>query len=119
MKTYEKPIISVDKGLAEGVYAASGASELTVTSTGKDKWGTESGRSNYKIKFTDIKLTSITLTFNQPITGGSGNTQYSISGQSITFTYNGWNPPSPIDLSADVSTGLSTLELTGYTYTKA
>lgn len=118
MKTYEKPIISIDEGLAEGVYAASGTS-VTVTSTGKNKWGTESGRSNYKIEFTDIKLTSITLTFNQPITGGSGNTQYSISGQSITFIYNGWNPPSPIDLSADVSTGLSTLELTGYTYTKA
>ena len=27
MKTYEKPVVSVDTGLAEGVYAASGATQ--------------------------------------------------------------------------------------------
>lgn len=30
MKTYEKPVVSVDTGLAEGVYAASGATQGTL-----------------------------------------------------------------------------------------
>ena len=28
MKVYEKPVVSVDAGMTEGVYAASGAGEL-------------------------------------------------------------------------------------------
>ena len=30
MRTYKKPMITVDSGLAEGVYAASGASQGTL-----------------------------------------------------------------------------------------
>lgn len=43
MRTYKKPMITVDSGLAEGVYAASGASQgtLNVTYYGVwDRWGT-------------------------------------------------------------------------------
>ena len=29
-KAYEKPVISIDSGLAEGIYAASGASQGTL-----------------------------------------------------------------------------------------
>lgn len=41
MKTYKKPVVTVDAGMAEGVYAASGASQgtLNVTYHGVwDKW---------------------------------------------------------------------------------
>ena len=44
MKTYKKPVVTVDAGMAEGVYAASGATQgtLNVTYVGVwDKWGTK------------------------------------------------------------------------------
>ena len=43
MRTYKKPVVSVDAGMTEGVYAASGAAQgtLNVTYIGVwDKWGT-------------------------------------------------------------------------------
>ena len=47
MRTYKKPMITVDSGLAEGVYAASGSSQgtLTVAYNGVwDRWGTNGGK---------------------------------------------------------------------------
>ena len=47
MKMYKKPIVTVDAGLAEGVYAASGASQgtLNVIYQGVwDRWGTNGGK---------------------------------------------------------------------------
>ena len=35
MKTYKKPVVTVDAGMAEGVYAASGASQGTLNVTYK------------------------------------------------------------------------------------
>lgn len=47
MRTYKKPVVSVDAGMTEGVYAASGAVQgtLNVTYYGVwDKWGTNGGK---------------------------------------------------------------------------
>lgn len=46
MKTYKKPVVTVDAGMAEGVYAASGAKgTLNVTYYGVwDRWGTNGGK---------------------------------------------------------------------------
>ena len=47
MRTYKKPVVSVDAGMTEGVYAASGATQgtLNVTYIGVwDKWGTNGGK---------------------------------------------------------------------------
>ena len=46
MNTYKKPVVSVDSGMAEGVYAASGAAgTLNVTYHGVwDRWGTNGGK---------------------------------------------------------------------------
>ena len=47
MKTYNKPVVTVDAGMAEGIYAASGASQgtLNVTYHGVwDRWGTNGGK---------------------------------------------------------------------------
>ena len=46
-KTYEKPVVTVDPGLAEGIYAASGAStgNLNVSYYGVwDRWGSNGGK---------------------------------------------------------------------------
>ena len=47
MRAYEKPVITVDSGMAEGIYAASGATQgtLNVTYHGVwDRWGTNGGK---------------------------------------------------------------------------
>ena len=46
-KAYKKPVVSIDTGMAEGVYAASGATQgtLNVTYYGVwDRWGTNGGK---------------------------------------------------------------------------
>lgn len=45
-RTYKKPVVSIDSGMAEGVYAASGAKgTLNVTYHGVwDRWGTNGGK---------------------------------------------------------------------------
>lgn len=47
MREYKKPVVTVDAGLAEGIYAASGAAHgtLNVTYYGVwDRWGTNGGK---------------------------------------------------------------------------
>ena len=46
MKTYKKPVVTVDAGMAEGIYAASGAKgTLNVVYHGVwDRWGTNGGK---------------------------------------------------------------------------
>lgn len=63
MRTYKKPMITVDSGLAEGVYAASGASQgtLNVTYYGVwDRWGTNGGKGLAMANWSDLNGT-ITL----------------------------------------------------------
>ena len=38
MKTYKKPVVTVDAGMAEGVYAASGATQGTLNVTYVGVW---------------------------------------------------------------------------------
>ena len=47
MKAYTKPVVTIDNGMAEGVYAASGAAQgtLDVTYVGVwDRWGDNGGK---------------------------------------------------------------------------
>lgn len=115
MKMYEKPVITVDAGLAEGVYAASGASDgISVAYLRKNVYYQENGAVTYRASWTSGNVKSITLVFNQNIDSASANTSCSTSGRSVTVTYNGWSPSSPIDITVVVSTGLSSLQLESY-----
>ncbi len=64
MSKYTKPVVSVDAGMAEGVYASSGASKgnLKVSYYGVwDRWGTNGGKGLASVSWSDIDGT-ITLT---------------------------------------------------------
>ena len=66
MRTYKKPMITVDSGLAEGVYAASGANQgtLNVNYHGVwDRWGTYGGKGLAMADWSNINGT-ITLNIN-------------------------------------------------------
>ncbi len=59
-------------------------------------------------------MKSITLVFNQNIDSASANTNVNVSGKTITASYSGWSPTSPVDITVVVSTGLSSLQLESY-----
>ena len=71
MKTYKKPVVTVDAGMAEGVYAASGASQgtLNVTYHGVwDRWGTNGGKGLAMADWSDLNGTiTLNITFNETI----------------------------------------------------
>ena len=93
MKTYEKPVVSVDTGLAEGVYAASGAKgTLNVTYYGVwDRWGTNGGKGLAMANWSDINGTiTLNITFNDTVDQAETNdasVQTSWSGKTATFTF--------------------------------
>lgn len=80
MKKYSKPVVSVDNGLAEGVYAASGAgcyvADAYIHQT------PQTGRGDYRIQVNGKhnadhtkELQTLTISFNQNVTyvsGGAG-----------------------------------------------
>lgn len=67
---YKKPIVTVDAGLAEGVYAASGAKgTLNVTYHGVwDRWGTNGGKGLAMADWSGIDGTiTLNVTFNDTV----------------------------------------------------
>ena len=124
MKTYKKPIISVDSGLAEGVYAASGAGDNSVTFAKLSKesdWGNDNGQLKSTISFSNtVNLSQLTLkiTFNQTISSAwADGASASISGSEVSFTW--YSAPSSADFHIQVNKGLSTVSITGYSCTNA
>ena len=81
MKTYSKPIVTVDNGLAEGVYVASGASGC-YTSDAYIHQTPQTGRGDYRIQVNGQhhadhtkEAQVLTISFNQNVTyvsGGAG-----------------------------------------------
>ena len=94
MRTYKKPMITVDSGLAEGVYAASGASQgtLNVTYHGVwDRWGTNGGKGLAMANWSDLNGTiTLNITFNDTVDQAEtddASVQTSWSGKTATFTF--------------------------------
>ena len=94
MRTYKKPMITVDSGLAEGVYAASGASQgtLNVNYLGVwDRWGTNGGKGLAMADWSDLNGTiTLNITFNDTVDQAEtddASVQTSWSGKTATFTF--------------------------------
>ena len=78
MSKYERPVVMVNEGMAEGVYAASGDGCYTVTANMHQ--APQNGRGDYRIQVDahhDADHTTeaqvLELTFNQPVTYSSSN----------------------------------------------
>lgn len=119
MKEYKKPVVTVDVGLAEGVYAASGAGDAVTFSELSTiaNWGSDNGQLKFTANLSGVNPSQLTLaiTFNADITslwgGGAGAT---VSGKTATLTW--YSAPSSAELTVQVSSGLSTLKIEGYSY---
>ena len=111
MKMYKKPIVTVDAGLAEGVYAASGAKgTLNVTYHGVwDRCGTNGG-----------KGLAMNVTFNDTVDQAEtddASVQTSWSGKTATFTFASTaSNPLTIGIHLNHGTSIDDLKMTGFTY---
>lgn len=117
--TYEKPVISVDAGMAEGVYAASGSSssKLNISVANTMKWSDTSGQRDFSIDTTGVEdgKNSITLYFNSAISScWGGGASVNVSGQTARLTW--WSmPKETITMSVQVSSSnVEDLKITGY-----
>ena len=124
MKTYKKPVVTVDAGMAEGVYAASGATQgtLNVTYVGVwDKWGTNGGKGLAQADWSGINGTiTLNITFNDTIDQvetDDASVQESWSGKTATFTFASTaSNPLTIGVHIDHGASIDDLQMTGFTY---
>ena len=124
MKTYKKPVVTVDAGMAEGVYAASGASQgtLNVTYYGVwDRWGTNGGKGLAMANWSDLNGTiTLNITFNETIDQvetDNASVQASCSGNTATLTFASTVSNSlTIGVHIDHGTSIDDLKMTGFTY---
>lgn len=122
--TYTKPVVTLDNGLAEGVYTASGAQagNLTVTYLGVwDKWGTNGGKGLAQATWSGINGTIVlTLNFNETVDGvetDDASVQESVSGSTATLTFSSAaTNPLTIGIHLDHGTHIDDLKLNGYSY---
>ena len=123
MKTYNKPVVTVDAGMAEGVYAASGAKgTLNVSYYGVwDRWGTNGGKGLAMADWSDINGTiTLNITFNDTIDQvetDNASVQASCSGNTATLTFASTaSNPLTIGVHIDHGTSIDDLKMTGFTY---
>lgn len=123
MKTYTKPIVTIDNGMAEGVYAASGAQgALNVTYHGVwDRWGTNGGKGLAMADWSNIDGTiTLNITFNDTIDQvetDDASVQASCSGQTATLTFASTaTNPLTIGIHLNHGTSIDDLKMTGFTY---
>ena len=124
MNTYKKPVVTVDAGMAEGVYAASGAAQgtLNVTYVGVwDRWGTNGGKGLAQADWSDINGTiTLNITFSDTVDqvetdDASVQTSWSGKTASLTFASTVTNPLT-IGIHLNHGTSIDDLKMTGYTY---
>ena len=123
MKTYKKPVVTVDAGMAEGVYAASGAKgTLNVTYHGVwDRWGTNGGKALAMADWSGINGTiTLNITFNETIDQietDDASVQESWSGKTATLTFAS-TATNPLTIGVHIDHGVSIddLKMTGFTY---
>ena len=123
MKTYKKPVVTVDAGMAEGVYAASGAKgTLNVTYHGVwDRWGTNGGKGLAMADWSDLNGTiTLNITFNETIDQietDDASVQESWSGKTATLTFAS-TATNPLTIGVHIDHGVSIddLKMTGFTY---
>lgn len=117
MKLYTKPVITIDSGLAEGVYAASGANGVSVSSsTVVADWG-DSGQAKFTLDLSNVNRSQLTviMIFNMDITNGwGGGASASATGQQLTLTW--YSAPDTADITVQANSDGKQLKCTGTSY---
>lgn len=122
MNLYTRPVVTIDSGIAEGVYAASGATQgtLNVTYYGVwDRWGTNGGKALANASWSNLDGTiTLNITFNDTIdqVDATGATT-SISGRTATLIFpSTLESPLTIGIHLNHGTSIDDLQMTGFNY---
>lgn len=124
MKIYQKPVVTIDTGMAEGIYAASGSTQgtLKVAYYGVwDRWGTNGGKGLAQASWSGIDGTiTLHINFNDSvdeIETDDASVQKAWSGKNATLTFSS-NATNPLTIGIHLNHGTSidNLAITGYTY---
>ena len=117
MKVYEKPVVSVDAGMTEGVYAASGAGGIkTGNKTIVADWG-GSGQAKFDLDLSNVNLSQLTvvLTFNMEISSCWGsNASVNCSDKTATLTW--YSAPTSAEITVQANGDIKNLQITGSSY---
>lgn len=114
MKMYEKPVVTVDTGLAEGVYAASGAGNgvsagsLSITSD----WG-GGGQASFSLNLKNVNRSQLTVivTFNNDISSGWGDgASGNVSGNKLILSW--YSAPETAEITVQAN-DIRQLQITG------
>lgn len=124
MRVYEKPVITVDSGMAEGIYAASGATQgtLNVTYHGVwDRWGTNGGKGLAMADWSGIDGTiTLNIKFNETvdqIETDDASVQCAWNGSTATLTFvSTASNPLTIGIHIDHGTSIDDLKMESFTY---
>ena len=124
MREYRKPVVTVDAGLAEGIYAASGAAQgtLNVTYYGVwDRWGTNGGKGLASASWSGINgIITLNINFNDTvdeIDTEDASVQKTWSGKTATLTFSSAaTNPLTIGIHLNHGTSIDNLKITGYIY---
>ena len=124
MREYKKPVVTVDAGLAEGIYAASGAAQgtLNVTYYGVwDRWPSGGGKGLAFANWSDINGTiTLHISFNDTVDGietDDGSVQKTCSGKTATLTFASTAAnPLTIGIHLNHGTSIDNLGITGFNY---
>ena len=115
--------MTIDNGMAEGVYAASGAQgALNVTYVGVwDRWGTNGGKGLAQADWSGIDGTiTLNITFNDTVDQvetDDASVQTSCSGKTATLTFASTaSNPLTIGIHLNHGTSIDDLKMTGFTY---
>lgn len=124
MRTYKKPVVSVDAGMTEGVYAASGATQgtLNVTYYGVwDRWGTNGGKGLAMANWSGIDGTiTLNVHFNDTVDEAEttdASVQASCSGKTATFVFASTaENPLTMGIHLNHGTSIDDLKMTNFDY---
>lgn len=115
MERYEKPVITVDAGLAEGVYAASGAGNgvsagsLSVV----NNWG-GGGQAKFMLDLRNANRSqlTVTVTFNNSIgSGWGGGATATVSGNKLVLYW--YSAPETAEIIVQEKSAIAQLQITG------
>lgn len=120
--TYEKPVITVDAGMAEGVYAASGASsenfpKISCTLKELRDYGNGSGQIDFFLELSNINPSQLTvsLTFSEPITSAWGaNSNASVSGNTAKLSW--YSAPISGTITISANSNINSIKFESATY---
>lgn len=127
MNQYVNPIISIASGITEGIYTASGVTPNAVTLGALkvlNDWGTN-GQLIFAADFSALSNRcplTLTVTFNATISSawGGGCSSDIKNGNTAYFKWeNGNTAPETAELTVQVSSTPSTVQITGYSYTQS